>query len=81
VCIGTGLLADLKFQEFSGRHKTFTRKAPAHFEILMNLVGPKIVKSDTGFRATIPVQERMEEYSNSGQQATRTPAAITYPNF
>jgi len=37
-------LTVLKFQEFSGRFKKFTRMPPAHFEPLMNLVGPKILK-------------------------------------
>jgi hypothetical protein len=41
---GTGLLADLKCQEFSGKHKKCTRMAPADFELLIKLVGPKIVK-------------------------------------
>ena len=42
---GTGLLADLKCQEFSGKHKIFTRIAPEDFELLIKLVGPKIVKT------------------------------------
>ena len=56
---GTSLLAGLKCQEFSGRYKTFTRLVPAYVELLINLVGPKIVKRDTRFRAAIPVQERL----------------------
>jgi len=32
--------------------------APADMELLMYLVGPKIVKMDTRFRAAIPVQKR-----------------------
>jgi hypothetical protein len=35
--------------------------APANFELLMNLVGPKIVKRGTRFRTAIPVQERLAE--------------------
>ena len=46
---GTGRLADLECQEFSGKHKKFTRMAPADFELLINLVGPEIVKMDTKF--------------------------------
>ena len=41
---GTGLLADLKCQEFSGKHKKITRMAPADFELLIKLVITKIVK-------------------------------------
>ena len=55
----TSLLADLLFQELGGRLKKCTLMAPADFEPLMNLVGPKIVKNITRFRAAIPVQERL----------------------
>jgi hypothetical protein len=54
---GTGWLADLKCQKFSGKHKQFTGMEPADFELLMSLVGPKIVKRDSRFRAAVPVQE------------------------
>ena len=56
---GTSLLADLKFQEVSGQYKHFTRMTAADFELLINLVGQKIVKIDTRFRAAVPVQERL----------------------
>jgi hypothetical protein len=56
---GTRLLADLKFQEVSGQYKNFTPMTAADFELLINLVGPKIVKMDTRFRAAVPVQERL----------------------
>ena len=56
---GTSLLAGSKCREFSGRYKKFTRLAPADLELLINLVGPKIVKRDTRFRISIPVQERL----------------------
>jgi hypothetical protein len=56
---GTSLLADLKCQEYSGQYKKFTRMAPANFELLMNLLGPKIVKRDTGFQEAIPRPERL----------------------
>jgi hypothetical protein len=59
VCSGTSLLANLKFQEVSGRYKKFTRMVPADFELPINLFGPKIVIRDTRFRAAIPVQERL----------------------
>jgi hypothetical protein len=32
---------------------------PGDFELLINLIGPKIVKMDARFRAAIPVQERL----------------------
>jgi len=56
---GTSLLADLKFQEFSGQYKKFTQMAQADFELLINLVSPKIVTRVTRLRVAIPVQERV----------------------
>jgi len=56
---GTSLLAGLKNQAFSGRYKKITRVTPVDLELLINLVGPEIVKRDTRFRAAIPVQERL----------------------
>jgi len=56
---GTSLLADLKFQEFSGQYKKFTQMARADFELLINLVSLKIVTRVTRLRATISVQERV----------------------
>lgn len=44
---GQGLLPDLKFQEVSCHYTYFTRMSSVDFEILVNLVGPKIQKSDT----------------------------------
>jgi hypothetical protein len=49
----------LNCRKFSGRYKTFTRKAPTDFELLIYLVGPKIVKRDTKCRTAILVQERL----------------------
>ena len=45
--------------EGSGQHKNFTRMAPADFELPINLFGPKILKMDTRFRASVRVQERL----------------------
>jgi hypothetical protein len=56
---GTGLLADLKFQKISGQVKHFTKISLTDFEIVINLVGRKIVERITMFRETIPVQERL----------------------
>jgi len=41
VCSGTTLLAELMFQEISGRYKNFIHKAPVDFELVINLISPK----------------------------------------
>jgi hypothetical protein len=51
-------LADLKFQEISGQYKNVTYMTPEDFEILINLISPKIAK-DTAYRAAVPVEERL----------------------
>jgi len=35
------LLAELMFQEISGRYKSFIHKAPVDFELVINLISPK----------------------------------------
>ncbi|PNF14258.1 hypothetical protein B7P43_G12207 [Cryptotermes secundus] len=55
VYTGSNLLADLNF----GMYKNFTRMHPSDFELLINLIGPKIFKEDTVFRKAIPVQQRL----------------------
>jgi hypothetical protein len=41
-------------------YKNFTRMHPSDFDLLINLIRPKICKKkDTVFRETIPVQERL----------------------
>jgi hypothetical protein len=77
----TSWLADLKCQECSGWYKKITRKAPTDFEILMNLVGPNIVKRGTRFRAAIPIQERLGVTLGFGPQATRTPVCNIFSKF
>ena len=54
---GTSLLANWNFQSVSGLYKNFTRMSPSEFEFLINLIGEKISKKDTGFRKAISVQE------------------------
>jgi hypothetical protein len=76
---GNSLLTDLKCQEFSGHHKKFTPMATADFELLINLVGPKIVKMDNRFRESVPVQERLTVTLRI--LATGDSSAISFPNF
>jgi hypothetical protein len=71
---GTSLLAGLKSQEFNGQYKKFTLMAPADFELLINLIGPKIVKRDTRLRPVIPFQERVAvalQFLATGDSYTR----------
>jgi len=42
VCSDTTLLAELMFQEISGQYKNFIHKAPVDFELIINLVSPKL---------------------------------------
>jgi hypothetical protein len=50
---------DLKTQKLGGHYKNFTRLNPTDFEYLINLVGPRIRKSNTTFREEISVQDRL----------------------
>lgn len=54
---GSNLLADLNFQHVSGLYKNFTRMHSTDFELLLQLIGLKIMKQDTSFRKAIPAQE------------------------
>ncbi|XP_030760537.1 protein ALP1-like [Sitophilus oryzae] len=65
---GTHLLEDLKKDdcaplnwglEYKGSFKNFCRMSSSDFEHLINLIGPKIQKSDTRFRDAVPVVERL----------------------
>ncbi|CAI6372747.1 unnamed protein product [Macrosiphum euphorbiae] len=56
---GSSLLSTLKFDESTGQFKNFLRMSSQDFETLINMVGPKIQKSDTRFRKAIPVKERL----------------------
>jgi len=54
---------------------------PANFELLMNLVSPKIVKKDTRFRAAIPGQDRRVNIAILGHRPTRTPICNIFSKF
>lgn len=55
---GTQLLADFTLQD-TGHFKNFCRMSSEDFEVLINLIGHKIVKKDTNYRNAIPVKERL----------------------
>jgi hypothetical protein len=79
---GARLLADLKFQGISGQYKNCTLKAPADFEFMINLIGPKIEKKDIiTYRATVPVEERLAAALRFWLRANRTPACNTFSIF
>ena len=56
---GSTLLDALKFQSISGHYKNFTRMSPTDFEYCLNLIGPRIQKSNTNRREAISVQDRL----------------------
>jgi hypothetical protein len=56
---GSALLLDLKTKKFGGYYKNFIWLNPTDFEYLINLVGPRIRKSNTTFREAISVQDRL----------------------
>jgi hypothetical protein len=45
--------------ESTGHFKLFLRMSSEDFEILINLIGPKIQKMNTQFREAVPVKERL----------------------
>jgi hypothetical protein len=56
---GSAFLLDLKTKKLGGHYKNFTQLNPTDFEYLINLVGPRIRKSNTTFREAISVQDRL----------------------
>ncbi|KDR17441.1 hypothetical protein L798_08571 [Zootermopsis nevadensis] len=67
---GSALLLNLTSQTISGRYKNFTRLNPTDFEFFINLIGPRIQKSNTNFREAISVA--CENRSKIPRQYTRT---------
>lgn len=55
---GSDLLCDLSIEN-TGQFKNFCRMSSEDFQILIELIGPKIQKRDTNFRDCIPVKERL----------------------
>jgi hypothetical protein len=56
---GSSLLNDLRGQEMSGQFNNFTRMHSDDYDLLLNLIGPKIARKNTVFREAISVQERL----------------------
>lgn len=54
----TNLLNDLSIED-TGQYKNFCRMSSMDFELLINLIGPKVMKKNTTFRRSIPVNERL----------------------
>jgi hypothetical protein len=53
---GSSLLNDLRGQEMSGQFNNFTRMHSDDYDLLLNLIGPKIARKNTVFREAISVQ-------------------------
>jgi hypothetical protein len=56
---GLNLLNDLQFYENILHFQNFTRMSSEDFELLINLIGPKVVKQDTNMRPAIAVKIRL----------------------
>jgi hypothetical protein len=56
---GSSLLNDLRGQEMSGQFNNFTRMHSDDYDLLLNLIGPKIARKNTVFREAVSVQERL----------------------
>nr|CAH7734677.1 unnamed protein product [Callosobruchus chinensis] len=56
---GSTLLSDLRLEESTGQFKNFVHMSSEDFEILINLIGPKLEKKNTRFREAIPIKERL----------------------
>ncbi|XP_066600805.1 uncharacterized protein [Prorops nasuta] len=53
------LLCDLALENRSGQFQQFFRISSEDFEILLNIISPKIQKRDTNYRSCIPAKERL----------------------
>ncbi|XP_066590606.1 putative nuclease HARBI1 [Prorops nasuta] len=53
------LLCDLALENRSGQFQKFFRISSEDFEILLNIISPKIQKRDTNYRSCIPAKERL----------------------
>ncbi|KAF0760466.1 putative nuclease HARBI1 [Aphis craccivora] len=56
---GLNLLNDLQFDENILHFQNFTRMSSEDFQLLINLIGPKVVKQDTNMRPAITVKIRL----------------------
>ena len=55
----SNLLQSMLIEEDTGHFKNFVRMSSADFEVLLNLIGPKIEKKNTFLRNSVPVKERL----------------------
>lgn len=51
---GLNLINNMQFDENISHFKNFTRMTSEDFEVLMHLIGPKLVKEDTNIRTPLP---------------------------
>ena len=55
----SNLLQSMLIEEDTGHFKNFVRMSSADFEVLLNLIGPKIEKKNTYLRNSVLVKERL----------------------
>jgi len=56
---GLNLLNDMQFDENILHFQNFTRMSSEDFELLINLIGPKVAKQDTNMRPAVTVKIRL----------------------
>ena len=56
---GHNILNELKVELSTGQFNNFVRMSSEDFEVLIQMIGPKVMKKDTRFRNAIPVSLRL----------------------